>query len=148
MYACSSVRWSARENGTNGRSSTNSSSPSPVGVLEHRVVRDETVRPSDSDASSLGACSSSPSRVVGGWAAASSPRGSTPGAWATDHAPSRSKKSAGWQLVLRVDVGLHPEQVLGVAQVLEQLGAASSSNGENRSPNAPCHAWIIGSSGR
>ena len=32
MKACSSVRWSSRENGTNGRSSTKSSAPSPVGL--------------------------------------------------------------------------------------------------------------------
>ncbi len=50
----------------------------------------------DSDARSLGACCSSVATVVCGWVpVTASPRGSTAGAWATDHAPSRSKNLSG-----------------------------------------------------
>ena len=64
------------------------------GVLEQRVVRDETAgrRLRRQLARRLLVVAGQRGRRLDG---ASSPRGSTLGAWATDHAPSRSKKSAG-----------------------------------------------------
>ena len=119
MYACSSVRRSSLENGTNGRRMTKSS-PVAGGVPEHRVVRREAARrrpPTRAPpAPAPRSCSAPAPARRGGLAGVDARRlGHRPGALALE-------ELLGLELVLGVDVGLHPEQVLRVPQVLAQLG--------------------------